>query len=435
MARKVYFLGLCLILFFVVGTAQHNHDHSAHDHSGHHHSHDHNSHAGHDHDTHDHNTHNGCGHDHGDGKYDPAATAMHHISDANVVTILDAVRIPLPMILKSEAGWDLFMSNRFHPGHHEDGHESYNGYVMHHGSVYRVSDAGFPMEGSVHIDGFTHETVQIGGKERIVNKVCYGGKQYKLDARTTLDGGMLGGGITSFWDFSLTKNVLAMILVSLILFFLFRGAAKKYQANPNSAPSGLQGFLEPLFLFVRDEIAVPFIGEKNYHRFFPFLLSLFFFILGLNLFGQIPFLGSINATGNLTLTMVLAVIAFIVTNINGNKDYWKHIFWMPGVPTFVKPLLAGVEGMGLFIKPLTLMLRLAGNISAGHIAILSFVGLIFIFGDLFGGAGNGIGTALSIPLTLFMMALELIVAFIQAFVFTMLTASYIGAATEEHDHH
>jgi F-type H+-transporting ATPase subunit a len=226
-----------------------------------------------------------------------------------------------------------------------------------------------------------------------------------------------------------------MILVALILFWMFRSAAKKYKDNPNVAPSGMQGLLEPMFLFVRDEVAIPFIGEKKYKKFFPFLLSLFFFILGLNLFGQIPFLGSINATGNLTLTMVLAIIAFIVTNINGNKDYWKHIFWMPGVPTFVKPLLAGVEGMGLFIKPLTLMLRLAGNISAGHIAILSFVGLIFIFGDLFGSMGNGIGTALAIPLTLFMMAIELIVAFIQAFVFTMLTASYIGAATEEHDHH
>ena len=377
----------------------------------------------------------GHGDGHGHDKYDPAATAIHHISDANVYSILDAVRIPLPTILKSDAGWDIFLSNKFHVGHHEDGHNSYNGYVMHHGSVYRVAEPGFPMEGSVEVEGFTHHDEMKGGKMRPVTYVKYEGKEYKLDARTTLDGGMLGGGISSFWDFSITKNVLAMILVSFLLFWMFRSAAKKYRDNPNVAPSGMQGFLEPMFLFVRDEVAIPFIGEKKYKKFFPFLLSLFFFILGLNLFGQIPFLGSINATGNLTLTMVLAVIAFIVTNINGNKDYWKHIFWMPGVPTFVKPLLAGVEGMGLFIKPLTLMLRLAGNISAGHIAILSFVGLIFIFGDLFGSMGNGIGTALAIPLTLFMMAIELIVAFIQAFVFTMLTASYIGAATEEHDHH
>jgi len=368
MARKIYFLGLFLISFIVASTAQHNHDHSGHDHS---------SHAGHDHSGHDHSTHSACGShdDHSDGKYDPAGTAIHHISDANVFSILEVVKIPLPLILKSEAGWDVFMSSKFHVGHHEDGHQSYNGYVMHHGSAYRVADPGFPMTGEVQIDGFTHKEVDKGGKMRSVNYVCYGGKQYKLDARTTLDGGMLGGGVTSFWDFSPTKNVIAMILVSLFLFFIFRSAAKKYQANPNSAPSGMQGFLEPMFLFVRDEVAIPFIGEKKYKKFFPFLLSLFFFILGLNLFGQIPFLGSINATGNLTLTMVLAVIAFIITNINGNKDYWKHIFWMPGVPTFVKPLLAGVEGMGLFIKPLTLMLRLAGNISAGHIAILSFVGI------------------------------------------------------------
>jgi len=430
MARKIYFLGLFLVSCLVAG-AQHNHDHSGQDHSGHDHSaHDH---SGHDHSGHDHAAHGGCG-SHDDGPYDPAGTAIHHISDANVFSILDAVRIPLPMILKSDAGWDVFMSNKFHPGHHEDGHNSYNGYVMHHGSAYRVAEPGFPMEGSVHVDGFTHETVKMDGKDKTITKVCYGGNQYRIDARTTLDGGMLGGGITSFWDFSPTKNVIAMLLTCFFLFWIFRAAAKKYQANPNSAPSGMQGFLEPMFLFVRDEVAIPFIGEKKYKKFFPFLLSLFFFILGLNLFGQIPFLGSVNATGNLTLTMVLAVIAFIITNINGNADYWKHIFWMPGVPTFVKPLLAGVEGMGLFIKPITLMLRLAGNISAGHIAILSFVGLIFIFGDLFGSTGNYIGTALSIPLTLFMMAIELIVAFIQAFVFTMLTASYIGAATEEHHH-
>ena len=170
-------------------------------------------------------------------------------------------------------------------------------------------------------------------------------------------------------------------------------------------------------------------------RFLPLLMSIFFFVLGLNLFGQIPFLGGTNVTGNLTVTMIMALIVFFVVNFNGKKDYWQHIFWMPDVPVFVKPLLAAVEIMGLFIKPLTLMLRLAGNISAGHIAILSFIGLIFIFGQSGANFGGGlIGTAMAIPLTLFMMAIELIVAFVQAFVFTILTASYIGAAIEEHHH-
>jgi F-type H+-transporting ATPase subunit a len=165
------------------------------------------------------------------------------------------------------------------------------------------------------------------------------------------------------------------------------------------------------------------------------LLAIFFFILGLNLFGQVPFFGSTNVTGNIALTMVLALIVFVVVNINGNKDYWKHIFWMPGVPTAVKPLLAVIEIASLFIKPLTLMLRLAGNISAGHVAILSFIGLIFVFGKSGQNMmGAGIGTALAVPLTLFMMAIELLVAFLQAYVFTLLAASYIGAATEEHHH-
>lgn len=193
--------------------------------------------------------------------------------------------------------------------------------------------------------------------------------------------------------------------------------------------------IEPMFLFIRDEVAIPFIGKDKYMKFLPLLMSIFFFVLGLNLFGQIPFLGSTNVTGNLTITMVMALIVFFVVNFNGKKDYWMHIFWMPDVPVFVKPLLAAVEIMGLFIKPLTLMLRLAGNISAGHIAILSFIGLIFIFGKSGESlGGSAIGTAMAVPLTLFMMAIELIVAFVQAFVFTILTASYIGAAIEEHHH-
>ncbi len=368
------------------------------------------------------------------GKFDPGATAIHHISDANVFSILDAVRIPLPMILKSNKGWDIFSSGKFAPGAHEDGASAYNGYVMHHGSVYRVAEDGFPMDGMIPVDGFVHKEEPVNGKIRDFYFVNYQGKEYRLDARTTLDGGILGGGFTSFMDFSMTKNVVSMILVSLFLFWLFRKASQSYQSNPDKAPRGIQGLLEPLVLFIRDEVAIPFIGNK-YRKYLPLLLSVFFFILGLNLWGQVPFLGSVNVTGSLTVTMVLAVIVFIITNINGNKHYWQHIFWMPGVPLPIRILLAMVEGMALFIKPLTLMLRLAGNISAGHIAILSFVGLIFIFGKSGESLpGSIVGTAVSVPLTMFMMVIELIVAFVQAFVFTILTASYIGAAIEEPHH-
>ncbi|MBK7523582.1 MAG: F0F1 ATP synthase subunit A [Saprospiraceae bacterium] len=370
--------------------------------------------------------------------YDPAATAIHHISDGNVYTILDGigVTLPLPVIVYApDQGWDFFSSGKFHPGHHEDGHESYNGYVLHHGSIYRVIDAGFPGTGSAHIEGFEHSLEDKNGKKVDVYHVLYEGQKYRLDARSTLDGGVLGGGITSFYDFSITKNVVSMILVSLFLLWLFTTAAKSYKKNPDKAPKGIQGVVEPMFMFIRDEVAIPFIGKDKYRKFLPLLMSIFFFILGLNLFGQIPFLGSTNVTGNLTVTMIIAVIVFIIVSINGKKDYWQHIFWMPNVPVFIKPLLAAVEIMGLFIKPLTLMLRLAGNISAGHIAILSFIGLIFIFGNAGANlSGSVIGTFMAIPLTLFMMAIELIVAFVQAFVFTILTASYIGAAIEEHHH-
>ena len=162
-------------------------------------------------------------------------------------------------------------------------------------------------------------------------------------------------------------------------------------------------------------------------------MCLFFFILGLNLFGQIPFLGNPNVTGNLAVTMVLAIFAFIVTNVNGNKNYWQHVFWMPNVPSWVLTIMTPVEILGVFIKPLTLMLRLFANITAGHMVIIIFISLIFIFSQNGQMAMGGYGAAIpSMLLTLFMMAIELLVAFIQAFVFTILTASYIGAAIEEH---
>lgn len=424
-----------LILFLLVFTtvsflsAQDHDDHSAQE----------DSHAteAHQHDSaSEHDDHGACGH-HEEGPYDPKATAMHHISDANVYTILDWIRIPLPVILySSDSGWDVFMSSKFHPGHHDDGHMAYNAYVLHSGGIKKVLDASFP-KGEVEVGGFTVEKYKDAkGKERERASVCYNGEPLLLEEKSVLDGGIFGGAITSFFDFSITKNVMSMIFIFAFFFFLLRAAAQGYTHRKGMAPKGIQSFMEPVILYIRDEVARPFIGEKRYESFLPLLLSIFFFILGLNLWGQVPFLGGSNVTGSLTVTMVLAILVFLISNFNGNKHYWQHLFWMPGVPVLVKPLLAIIEIMSLFIKPLTLMLRLAGNITAGHIAILSFIGLIFIFGESgFNLTGGIIGAVLSTLLTLFMMAIELIVAFIQAYVFTLLSASYIGAAVEEHEHH
>ncbi len=369
-----------------------------------------------------------CGNHHNEA-FDPTSTALHHVSDANIYTILDAIRIPLPCIVYSkEDGWHFFMSSKFHAGHHDNGHESYKRFVLFEGNLARIKDANFTNE-SVEIGGFVH------GEDKTIY-ACFNGEKYEIEKKTTLDGGLLGGGITSFWDFSLTKNVVSMILVALLLFWVFRRAALAYSTRKGMAPKGAQSLLEPLILYIRDEVARPFIGEYKYEAYMPLLLSIFLFILGLNLWGQIPFLGGVNVTGSLSVTMVIAVIVFLISNFKGNKHYWQHILWMPGVPVFVKPLLSMIEIMSMFIKPLTLMLRLAGNITAGHIAIVSFIGLIFIFGNSGESLGGGIiGAILSTVLTMFMMAIELIVAFIQAYVFTLLAASYIGAATEEHEHH
>jgi F-type H+-transporting ATPase subunit a len=187
---------------------------------------------------------------------------------------------------------------------------------------------------------------------------------------------------------------------------------------------------------MRDEVVKPAIGDKDWKRFFPFIMSLFFFILFCNLLGLIPFFpGSANITGNLGVTIVLAVIVFIVVNINGTKDYWMHILWMPGIPTAVKPLLSIIEILSLFIKPATLFIRLFANITAGHVIILSLVSLIFFFNTAMGTGGAIAGGAIAIPFVFAMNLLELFVAFLQAFVFALLASLYIGSAVETHDDH
>ena len=330
-------------------------------------------------------------------------------------------------------GLSVFSSGKFHADGHGNGHEAVDGYVLVEGMVRRVIDGNFP-EGEVEIDNHGyHVTVETDKGEKEVPAICHDGKLWETESRSYADGGLFGGGITSFYDFSITKNVVTMLIVFAFMAWMFISVAKAYKKRDGQAPKGMQSFIEPIFLFIQDEVAKPFLGHK-WEKFLPFLMAQFFFILGLNLFGQIPFFGGSNVTGNIAVTMALAVITFIVVNINGNKHYWGHIAWMPGVPAILKILIiTPVEILGLFIKPITLTLRLFANITAGHMVMVIFVGFIFVFGQ--GSWGASLGTSVgSTLLTMFMMAIELLVAFIQAFVFTILTASYLGAATEEAHH-
>jgi F-type H+-transporting ATPase subunit a len=301
--------------------------------------------------------------------------------------------------------------------------------VSDHGAVRRIKDASFP-SGSVALEGHGEHFVehkQANGEE--VGSITHNGKKYELEKPS----GLLT--TSSFYDFSITKNVFTMLLAALLLFLIFRYVAGRYKSHPNQAPTGIQNVMEVLVMFIVNEVAKPMLGDR-YLKFLPYLLTIFFFILTCNVLGLIPvFPGGANVTGNIATTAALALIAFIVVNVNGKADYWKHIFWMPGVPVLMKIFLAPIELIGVFTKPFSLMIRLFANITAGHIIILALVGLIFVFGQAGQSLGGSIGgAAISVPFTLFLSIIELLVAFLQAFIFTILTASYIGAATEEHHH-
>lgn len=364
--------------------------------------------------------------------YDPVSTVMTHISDANEFHIWKGVHLPLPCFLYApSSGWTIMSSNQF-----DHGHKAVDRYVLNHGRVNRISADHFPM-GKVEIGEILHkEITDENGKVKEVAYVIYDGEDFILDKPSTLDGGILGGGITSFYDFSITKNVFTMLLAAVLLIIVFILVAKGYRENHGKAPKGIQSLFEVMFVFIRDEVTKPMIGEGKYERFQPFIMTLFFFILFCNLFGLIPFFpGGVNITGNLAVTFTLAIFTFIVTNINGNKHYWEHVFWMPGIPGWVKIILTPVEIMALFIKPFSLMIRLFANISAGHIIILSLIGLIFLFGDNGNSVGGAaVGGVIGMLFTAFMNLIELLVAFLQAFIFAILSASYIGAAVEDHHH-
>jgi len=286
------------------------------------------------------------------------------------------VSIPLPLILYTQAnGLDIFLSSKFHHGT-----EAYQGYKLNHDHVERE-------------DGAT------------------------------------------FYDFSITKTVSEILIACLLMLWMGISVAKTYARRKGLAPKGFQNAFEILILFVRDDLAKTAIGEKNHRRFVPFLLTIFFFIFISNFLGLIPtFPGGANVTGNISVAFSLALIILVLTLFIGNKHYWEHILWMPGVPAWVKIfLLTPIEIIGVVQRPFVLMIRLFANIAAGHIVILSFVCLIFVFGSSSDAGGWGF-SPVSMAFAIFMNAMELLVAFLQAYVFTLLTAMYIGACLEEPHH-
>lgn len=326
-------------------------------------------------------------------KFNTVEFIFEHIGDSyewHIVTIgHNHIAIPLPIILYSEQkGFKIFLSSKFHHGA-----ESYEGFKWEKEGKYKG------------------KIVELGANGEVLeeNPLPY--------------------------NFSITKLVLSILMASVFICVIFISMARKYKKGSNVAPTGIQNLLEPIILFVKDDIAIPSIGEKYYAKFMPFLLTVFFFIWINNMLGLIPiFPGGANVTGNIAVTMVLALFTFVITTINGNKHYWKEIINAPGVPWFLKfpiPIMPVVELTGVFTKPIVLMIRLFANILAGHMVAIVFFSLIFIFGALNMWAGYGI-SIVSVSFAFFMTLLELLVALIQAYVFTLLSAIYIGMAKAEH---
>lgn len=306
------------------------------------------------------------------GKLNVNELIIHHVLDDHVWHFADGFVLHLPIIVySSENGLDLFSSANFYDDHHRL--VPYKGYKLDHNHIY-LSNTG--------------KAVRV-------------------------------------LDLSITKNVAMLFINAALMLMIFLTVARAYKNNAGKAPKGIQSFFEPVILFVRDEIAKPNIG-RHYQKFFPYLLTLFFFILFGNLLGLIP--GAGNLTGNIAVTMVLAIITFIITNVNGNRNYWSHIFWTPGLPLILRPIIFLVEVIGIFTKPISLMVRLFVAITAGHIVLLSLIALTFVFGSYWVGFGSTI-------IVIFISLIEILVAAIQAYVFTLFSALYIGMATAEHERH
>lgn len=319
-----------------------------------------------------------------EGEFNVTETILEHIKDDHSWHLWGHTSVYLPVILYTDKGLEVFSSKNLVNEHHEQ--------VAYQGNYLYKS---------------------IGGTISVVNA----------------DGTVDAAASKKIWDFSITKNVASLLVTVLLILLIFLSVAAKYKKRGvKTAPKGLQSFAEPVILFVRDEVAKPNIGHK-YARYMPLLLTIFFLILTNNFLGLIPFFpGGANVSGNIAFTMTLAVVVFIVVNLKGNKSYWEHIFWMPGMHWSIKLFLAPIELMGVFIKPVSLMIRLFANITAGHILVLSLICLIFIFKTV-------VASAIAVPFAVFISLIELLVAFLQAYIFTMLSAMYIGMAVEEHHHH
>ncbi|MFV0566177.1 MAG: F0F1 ATP synthase subunit A [Flavobacteriaceae bacterium] len=288
------------------------------------------------------------------------------------------IGFPLPVILWDN-GLQIFSSSKLHHGNDVAEHNG-NYYKLYHEKIYKTN-----AEGTIEHDEHHHAI-----NEKPLN-------------------------------FSITKNVFVIFLVGLLMLFMFGRMAKAYKNG--HLPKGIGRFLEPIVLYIRDDIAIPNIGIKKYKRYMPFLLTVFFFIWIINLLGLTPL--GVNVTNNIAVTLALALLTYLITTFTANKNYWKHIFWMPGVPVPMKIILAPIELLGTFIKPFSLLIRLYANITAGHIVLMSIIGLMFIF-------KNWLGSSLSFGLAFVLSLLELLVAALQAYIFTMLSALYFGSAVEEH---
>ncbi|MCJ8166135.1 F0F1 ATP synthase subunit A [Pontibacter sp. E15-1] len=309
------------------------------------------------------------------GVFKPGDMITHHIADGHKWEFAHGVNLYLPVILVDNGQLNIFSSSNFFDAHGEE--VAHKGYVLEHGHVYKANAEGEPIEGHAGL-----------------------------------------------YDLSITKNVASMFLSVALLLGVFLVIAGRYKSNPGKAPSGIQSFFEPIIIFIRDDIAKANIGPK-YERYMPFLLTIFFFIWFNNMLGLMP--GGANLTGNIAVTLVLAVMTLLITVFSGNKSYWGHIFATPGVPVWLAPIMIPVELIGIITKPFSLMVRLFANITAGHIIILSLFSLIFIFESL-------AVAPLSVAFATFMNFLELFVALLQAYIFTLLSAMYFGGAVEEHDH-
>jgi len=328
------------------------------------------------------------------------AYKKHHLADSHDFTLFsytnDAnerkhIGFPLPVIVWTSNGLRTFMSSKFH--HNDDGHT--------------IVDANGVQLTKIHSKIYELENGETS--------VSFDDKHHATNAHKVL-------------DFSVTKSVFGMLLVGLLMIFGFRSLASGYKKG--AIPKGFARVLEPLVLYVRDEIARPNIGEKHYRKFMGFLLTVFFFIWVSNLLGLTPL--GFNITGQIAVTVCLALFTFIIVQFSANKDYWKHIFWMPGVPVAMKIVLAPIEVLGLLTKPFSLFVRLFANITAGHAVVMGIAALMITLKAKFGTAG---ATGISVFLTLFLTLIEVLVAFLQAYIFTMLSSLFIGMGVEEHEHH